>query len=184
MGDFRKERLTLAQAAGIAGVPEFFYPHITFDPAAEPQYRIREQSTDDSTLIFTVGMIERALLPLINCQTYYLPMGLPAEGFVPQYTIGRIKLATVFGKVDLPCGRVNGIRQRIVIPVSVRYAPMESAKLPDYALIREYQDAMRKARLGDSQSAYRVRIESEAQQFGGNWLSSRTEPLRAFGAEG
>jgi hypothetical protein len=180
MSDFRKEWLTLDELAGIARVPAFFYPHVTYDPALQPQYRIRRQTTNDSTLIFLMEMIERALLPLINCETYYLPMRLPEEGFVPQYTVGRIKLATVFGMVDLPCGRYSGQRQRLVIHVSVRYVPKESAKLPDYALIREYQEAMRQAVLSRSSSASRFRIykdgeTQEATAIGG-WLSSKSSP--------
>lgn len=176
MSDFRREWLTLAQAAGIARVPEFFYPHVTFDPEMEPQYHIRRGSTNDSTLILQIELIERALLPLINCETYYLPMGLPDEGFVPQYTVGRIRLATVFGMVNLPCGRYSGQRQRLVIPVSVRYAPKDRAKLPDYALIRDYQEAMRQAMLANSSIGSRVYIRADGAPSSGKWMASKSSP--------
>lgn len=97
----------------------FPHDHITVDPDVEPEYRIySRKTTHDGTLIFTLEALIDAMTRLVEKRTYYKPSE-PDWSRVRdiRYTIGLARLATVFGLVDLPCGRFPGQRERITIPV-------------------------------------------------------------------
>lgn len=94
--------------------------HIEYDPTLKHgQYSIIRQCGHDGTLFFTVEMMQKALLPLINKQSYW-KKNTPKnwdDVIDIRYKIGRMKHATVFGKVKLQCGTYPGQRERIRIPV-------------------------------------------------------------------
>lgn len=93
--------------------------HIVFDPEVRPQYRIRRQCSHDGTQGFTQELIGKALIePIILQGSYYAPEE-PKEGLKSvKYTVGWLWLLTVVGRVDVPCGRVMGEKQRVVLPVA------------------------------------------------------------------
>jgi hypothetical protein len=121
MSNFRKERLTLDEVMRSVGAEWTGEPHIAFDPNLKHQYRIIRQQSHDGTQIFTCQMMEDALMNLFRRNSYYAPMGLPAEDVDIFYTVGPIRLVTVHGKVNLPAGRYPGQRERITIPVRCEY---------------------------------------------------------------
>lgn len=119
---FQKERFTLAEIMKIleASFDKGIEPFIKYDPTVKPQYRIIRQQSHDGTQIFTWEFLMNAMLPLFSRNSYYTPEP-PISGHQPVYTIGKIRLVTVFGRVDVPAGRIWGQRERIVIPVSVEW---------------------------------------------------------------
>lgn len=95
---------------------------IKYDPKLKHQYVIRRGSTHDGTLVFTIELIHKALINLLNKSSYYKPMGECPEGMKPVYTIGKIRRYGIYGNVDLPIRpNVPGVRERIAIPVRVEY---------------------------------------------------------------
>lgn len=96
--------------------------HITYDPNVEPQYRIIRGSSHDGTLLFTYENIDRALEPLINMQSYFVPEKPdPACVSGLEYTIGDIEIQSEYGQVDLPAGRFPGVKETVTIPVRCRH---------------------------------------------------------------
>jgi hypothetical protein len=104
--------------------------HITFDPTVVPQYRIRRGSAHDGTLVFTYENIWRALEPLVTRTSYYKLTEPPSEPGVVRYTVGRARLAAVYGMVDLPVGRYPGQRERVTVPVRCDYAAVSLPQTP------------------------------------------------------
>lgn len=97
--------------------------HIEYDPgmkASDREYWRIEQSGGDGTLLFTIEMLQKALLPLINKTTSYKPTA-PDVPCDIRYTIGSMRHVTVFGIVELRCGRYPGQRERVRIPVRCEY---------------------------------------------------------------
>ena len=84
--------------------------HITFNPNIKESdcgfFRHR-RATHDGTLIFTQEMLQNLLLPLANKEKYskkYPPVDWKLVKDI-HYQVGFIKLAMVFGEVDLPVGK-------------------------------------------------------------------------------
>ena len=121
MSDFHRQRLTLDQAMQAIGAEWNGEPHITFDPAVQHQFVIRRGMAHDGTFAHRMQLIQTALMPLFQRSCYFKPMGELPAGMMPIYTVGTIKLFSVFGLVDLPAGRYPGERERIVIPVRCEY---------------------------------------------------------------
>lgn len=100
--------------------------HITYDPTLTPrscEYRIRRGSTHDGTLAFTLDLIKEALRPIALKSSFYQttePADWSAIADV-RYTVGPLRLAAVFGDVDLPVGRYPGQRERVSLPVRCEY---------------------------------------------------------------
>jgi|GEM_PF-5842788 len=120
--NFRKQRLTLDSVMEKIGVSfkDGCEPFIAYDPTVQPQYRIIRQQAHDGTLMFTQQLLTEALRPLLLRTSFYKPEP-PAPGYVPRYTVGEIKLATVLGRVDLRHGARPGQKERITIPVCVEW---------------------------------------------------------------
>lgn len=120
---FTKSRLSLSQLMSRSGVGwlDGYEPHITFDANVEPQYYIVRQTTHDGTCMFSTEMFQDAMGPLLGGYSYYKPMGIPPDGCDVVYTVGEARHVSVFGKVNLPCGRYPGMRERIRIPVKCEY---------------------------------------------------------------
>lgn len=92
-----------------------------FDPSLVPQYKIVRSQTHDGTMMFTQELLDEAMARLANRVSYYKPMGSPESSGDVRYVVGWAKFATVFGMVDLKCGRYPGLRERITIPVRCVY---------------------------------------------------------------
>lgn len=93
--------------------------HLTYDPKLRKgDYSIIRGSSHDGTLLFTEELIERALVHLAMKASFHKPRQAEFEAAKEvQYTIGPLRLVTVFGTVDIPAGRYPGQRERVRIPV-------------------------------------------------------------------
>ena len=109
--------------------PDADVSHITYDPnmkASSRDYWRIEQSGGDGTLAFTIEMLQKALLPILNKTTCYQPSAPEDWSKVKdiKYTIGKIRHATVFGKIYLKCSSTRkylGQKERVRIPVKCEY---------------------------------------------------------------
>jgi hypothetical protein len=126
MNSLERFRLTLDEAFSFIGAKWITdKPHIIFDPKVKAQYRIRRQCSHDGTLLFSIDLMQKAFLPLLSKDSFYKRDGfLSPEEFDIKYIIGPIKVINIYGLVDLPCGRVPGQRERVVIPVRCEYEPI------------------------------------------------------------
>lgn len=82
-------------------------------------YRIARTMSHDTTYALTQQLILRALEPLFLFSSYHKPRGYDS---VSGYVVGPARIVGVTGMVDLACGRYPGVRQRIRIPVRVKYS--------------------------------------------------------------
>ena len=121
---FSRDFYTLDEAMKMAGMSwvKGMAPHIAYDPNVDYQYRVVRTSTHDGTLIFTQELFQRALFPLAYRQSHF-KREAPPVGFAPEYTVGRIRRAAVYGLVNLPCGKYPGQRESVTIPVRVKWVP-------------------------------------------------------------
>lgn len=128
MSNFNKKRHNPIELTR-AWWPDANIDHITYDPNMKNKdrdyWRI-EESGGDGTLLFTIKMLQKLLLPLINKTTYYnqTPKELLEKAIDIRYTIGDIKHATVFGMVYLRCSKTQkypGQLERVRIPVKCEY---------------------------------------------------------------
>lgn len=107
--------------------PDADTSHIEYDPnmkSADREYWRIESCGHDGTLMFTVEMFQKCLLPLLNRTTHYVSSAPDDWGKVKdiKYKIGRIRHAIVYGKVELRCGgKYPGLRERVRIPVICKY---------------------------------------------------------------
>lgn len=100
-------------------------PFITFDPnlrGSDRDYWIIRQCSHDGTLLFIQDLIEKTLSPIVSKESCHRDFQ-PPEGEDVHYTIGWLKLSTVYGRVDLPIGRYPGQRDRARLAVKVRVTP-------------------------------------------------------------
>jgi len=107
--------------------PDADISHITYDPnmkAGDREYWRIEQSGGDGTYAFTVEMLQKAILPILNRTTYFIdnPPTSWDDVIEVKYTIGDMRHVTVFGKVELRCGgKYDGQRERVRMPVKCEY---------------------------------------------------------------
>lgn len=96
-------------------------PHITYDPKMRKgDYNVIRQSAHDGTFAFTYELLDIALKPIVEKRAYYKARTdeyMAAKDV--RYVLGPLRLSTVTGTVDLPCGRYPGERQRTRMPVKV-----------------------------------------------------------------
>lgn len=100
--------------------------HITYDPnfrSKDREYWRIEQCGHDGTAYFSYEMMSKALLPIINMTTFF--KGTAPEDWSKvkriEYIIGPMKIATVYGMIELKCGRYPGMRERVRYPVRCKY---------------------------------------------------------------
>lgn len=96
--------------------------HINFDPKlnrCDAQYQIIREQSSDGTLIFKYKMLEEVLNLLTSMSSYYKPHSPDSSRKLigMRYTVGCMRLATVYGSVSLPAGRFPGERNRVRISV-------------------------------------------------------------------
>jgi len=99
--------------------------HITYNPRLRKgDYSIIRGSAHDGTLLFTLELIQKALEPLAAKASYHKPreQEFTEKRERVRYEVGPLRIATVFGQVDLPVGRRPGVRQRVRIPVRMTFA--------------------------------------------------------------
>lgn len=100
--------------------------HIEFDPkmkANERDYWRIDQSGGDGTLLFTVEMLQKCLLPIVN-KTSYCKATEPDWSKVKgvKYIVGKMRHVTVYGLIELKCGgKYSGLRERVRFPVKCEY---------------------------------------------------------------
>lgn len=93
--------------------------HINYDPAMRKgDYYLIRQAGHDGTMIFEDELLQDTLVNLANRVSCHKSQ----EGVLDHpgqitYVVGPLKLATVYGMVDLRAGRFPGVRQRTRIPV-------------------------------------------------------------------
>lgn len=99
--------------------------HITFNPGlkqGDADIYIGRGSTHDSTMCFTLENLQRCLIPVANNQTYCKKHTIDFERLKHiEYEIGYVKIATVFGLVNIPAGRFPGQKERIRMSVKCKY---------------------------------------------------------------
>ena len=126
MSDFKRERHNPVEL-----IKEFWpdapVNHITYDPEMlEGEYNVIRQTTSDGTLAFTLEMLQRGLIEIVNMQSLCIPTKPKDWSKVKaiKYTLGKMRHATVFGNVNLPCSSTRkypGQRERIRMPVKCEY---------------------------------------------------------------
>jgi len=97
--------------------------HITFDPTLVPEYRIIRGQVHDGLFVFTFGMLHKVLLSLVNQSSYYIPTVPDDLASLKEirYTVGWLRLSSIFRRVHLPVGWWPGVRERLRIPVKCEY---------------------------------------------------------------
>ena len=128
MSDFRKELHDPMELIK-QWWPDADTSHITYDPnmkSGDRDYWRIEQSGGDGTMLFTIEMLQKALIPLLNKTTSF--KGAEPDDWSDvkdiHYTIGKIRHATVFGMIYLKCSKNQkypGQRERVRIPVKCEY---------------------------------------------------------------
>ena len=126
--DFKKQKVNPMELIA-QWWPHADVSHIEYDPnmkASDRDYWRIEQSGGDGTLTFTIEMLQKALLPLINKTTSY--KGTPEEVLKKvvdiRYKIGDIRWVIVYGMIYLKCSttqKYHGQRERVRIPVKCEY---------------------------------------------------------------
>lgn len=118
---FFRYKLSLNQAMEDLGVTFRAEPFIFFNPNMKPQYRIKRQSNNDGTRIFSWQLLNLAFKPLFDRQSFYKPNGEPTldEMLKRKYEIGYVKHFWVYCNVKLPVGIYPGQKEVIVIPVRI-----------------------------------------------------------------
>lgn len=113
---------------------KYFWPtadvsHITYDPSLRKgDFDIIRQSSHDGTLIFSDEIIQNTVITLANMQAYHAsrPPDWDMLDHI-KYVVGDLKIAIVYGTVDLPAGRYPGQKERTRIPVKCEYIYKELA---------------------------------------------------------
>lgn len=119
---FKRDLLTLDQAMEFGGVAfnAGVEPWVKYDPNVDPHFVFKRSHATDGTLALSQKFMLEMLRPLLARYMFYKPEPLP-EGTLPFYTVGRIRVASVFGRVELKAGTYPGMRESISIPVRVHH---------------------------------------------------------------
>ncbi len=91
---------------------------ITYSPDVnnDYDYEIIRYGAHDGTFLFTLGTIQKAVMPLIERSTYYKPAYNPNRlGY--RYTIGDGVIETEYTKVNIAGRQQDGVRETVRIPV-------------------------------------------------------------------
>lgn len=108
--------------------------HITYNPNMKSDERdiwMVRQASSDGTLIFTIELLASIVEPLLKMQTFCKttePEDWSEVSHI-EYTIGDIRLSTVYGQVQLGIGEYPGQKERARMPVAVRYVMKEQVKI-------------------------------------------------------
>ena len=121
MSNWRREKLDPIKFL-TENWPGIDVSHIEYDPEfkrGDREYWIVRGGGHDGTQIFTWRMLRDAVAPLALQQSCLKSKILENDpGLIGmRYRIGPMQLSTVYGMVDLKCGRYPGQRERVRIPV-------------------------------------------------------------------
>lgn len=94
--------------------------HLRFDASVKHQYFLRSQGDHDGNVVFSRVILLRSLGLLLDRKTCFRVDEIPPEHEV-NYVVGPIRRIIVFGTVRVLCGRIQGQRERFVIPVKCEY---------------------------------------------------------------
>lgn len=126
MSGFKKERHNPIELIK-SFWPEANVDHITFDPdLRKGDFNIIRQSGGDGALLFTIEMLQKGLIDIVN-MTSWCTITEPKDWSKVKsikYTIGKMRHATVFGMIKLRCSETQkypGQRERIRMPVKCEY---------------------------------------------------------------
>jgi hypothetical protein len=109
-----------------AELKDFRLGHIKYDERLDNDYdyQIIRSSSHDSTLIYTMENISRALEPLVN-KTTYCKKDLAEDQLQDildiEYMVGNIKIESEYGTVEVTAGRISGVIETVSIPVRCKY---------------------------------------------------------------
>jgi len=111
--------------------PDANTSHITYDGSLRKgDFSVIRESTHDGTLFFTLEVLQKALLGLVNGTSYCTSHDIDWDRLVKvQYRVGSIRHAVVFGDVKLRCSDAqlySGQRERIRMPVTCEYIYKEN----------------------------------------------------------
>jgi hypothetical protein len=99
------------------------HEHVTFDPTLKRgAYYILRESKHDGTVIFSEELLAKALMLITSQDSYWKgdePYWPTLKGI--RYRVGWMKVAIVYGMVDLPIGRYPGQRESIRMWVVPEY---------------------------------------------------------------
>ena len=102
--------------------PDACLAHITYDPellGKDADYSVNRQGGGDGTLMFTIEVMQKTLLPIVIMKTFCTqddPVDWDKVKRIT-YTIGRLMHFTAWGRIELNCGMFPGQRDRFRLPV-------------------------------------------------------------------
>jgi len=110
--------------------PDADVSHITYDETLRKgDFSVIRESTHDGTLVFTLEVLQEALLGLVNGTSYCTLHDIDWDkGVYIRYTVGSMRHAVVFGDVKLGCSDTqlySGQKERIRMPVKCEYVYKE-----------------------------------------------------------
>ncbi|MEE8299463.1 MAG: hypothetical protein V3R67_08815 [Thermodesulfobacteriota bacterium] len=103
------------------------FSHITYDEnLRRGEYDVIRQSGSDGTLMFTIEMLQNALINIAKMHSHYTKTEPKDWSKVKgiRYTLGPMKHATVYGMIHLRCSKTHkypGQRERVRMPVKCEY---------------------------------------------------------------
>ena len=106
--------------------PEADVSHITFDPSLrEGDFQVIREMQSDGTLIFTHQLLQKALTGVVNGRSYKTTDNVDWDNLLQiKYTVGEMRVATVYGRVHLNCSKTNkysGQKERVKMWVKCEY---------------------------------------------------------------
>ena len=101
--------------------------HITYNPDIIPDYHVISGQKHDGLIAFTNEMIDKALLRLINQNTYCKNDSVDFSRLTKvNYEVGEMELISVYDRYTLRKGQdsevtINGVDETLKIPVKCSY---------------------------------------------------------------
>jgi hypothetical protein len=129
MARFSRNRINPIHA--IKGTwPKADVSHITLDPSLrEGDFQVIREMQSDGTLVFTHQLLQEALVNIVNGNSYKKTADVDWDNLLQiKYTVGEMRMATVYGLVHLNCSKTNkysGQRERVKMWVKCEYAYKE-----------------------------------------------------------
>lgn len=113
---YRLNPLEIIERLGLSyRIPEW----VTYDKSINKDfdYKIKRTSIHDRTMAFHYELLWQVLFTICNRTSYDKRFGWLSD---IEYIIGDIHVGIVYGKVELPCGIVNGEKELIYLPVKIK----------------------------------------------------------------
>ena len=109
--------------------PEADVSHITFNPSLRGGcFQVIREMQSDGTLLFTHQLLQEALINIVNGQSHKASDNVDWVNLLQvKYTVGEIRMATVYGKVLLK--KFFGQRERVKMWVKCEYVYKETVNV-------------------------------------------------------